>query len=101
MTGVTFAPSSSGGSSQGGQVDPLLLKMKHHHRKAFEHYNIMCNAMMSVHAKDHVFIYQIAIYTTFSTAYATKISWQPQSISCEMIAGITIKTVTRHWRVDM
>ena len=42
MTGVTIAPSSSGGSSQGGQVDPLLLKMKHHHRKAFEH---LCKAL--------------------------------------------------------
>ncbi|XP_072026914.1 spastin-like isoform X2 [Amphiura filiformis] len=42
MTGVTIAPSSNGNTSQGGQVDPLLLKMKQHHRKAFEH---LCKAL--------------------------------------------------------
>ncbi len=42
MTGVTISPSSNGNSSQGGQVDPLLLKMKQHHRKAFEY---LCKAL--------------------------------------------------------
>ena len=48
MMGVTITPNSSGpggtGDTSGQQqiVDPLLLKMKQHHRKAFQH---LCKAL--------------------------------------------------------